>query len=273
MCSRACHRLGGLMLPLALLCAGCGGGDTVLCYVGSTMRPVIEHLARVYAEQTGQAVTIDCADSGGLLIKIRQTQQGDLYICHDPFAAALERDDLAHRMWTVAALTPMIAVPKGNPRKITGLASLAEPGIRLGLTHATYSSLGHVNPIMFEKTGLADKIQANATLETRTGDGAVQAILTGKTDAAIVWDATVAAGSDTLDAVGIEPQFHPAAVDAVTSATFGVVDVSSIKVTAATLKCSEKVEAATQFAEFIASEAGRRAFAAYGFSPAPSPAP
>jgi molybdate transport system substrate-binding protein len=260
---------GAVLLPLALLCSGCGGGDGVVCYVSGAMLPVMEHLAEAYREKTGQPVELDYADAGGLLIKIKQKEAGDLYVCYDPFAGALERDDLAHRVWTVACLTPMLAVAKGNPRKITGLASLAQPGIRLALTHATYSTLGHINPVMFEKTGLAKKIGANQVKETRTGDGAAREIIAGNADAAVVWNAVIAARGGQLDAVDIEPQFRAAPVDAITSATFGVVDISRVKVSIATLKCSRKVEAATKFAEFVASEEGRKAFASFGFSPSP----
>jgi molybdate transport system substrate-binding protein len=263
--------LGAVLLPLAFLCSGCGGNDTVLCYVGGAMLPVMEHLVEAYEERTGQPIKLDYADAGGLLIRIKQTKKGDLYVCYDPFAAALRRDDLAHRIWTVAGLTPMIAVPKGNPKKITGLASLAQPGIRLALTHATYSTLGHLNPIMFGKTGLAEKITSNQVKETRTGDGAAKEVVAGNVDAAIVWNAVIAARSDRLDAVDIEPQFRAASVDAITSATFGGVDISRVKVSIATLKCSGNVAAATEFAEFVASGQGRRAFASFGFSPAPEP--
>jgi molybdate transport system substrate-binding protein len=261
--------LGVVLLPLALLCSGCGRGDDVVCYVSGAMLPVMEHLAKAYEEDTGQPIQLDYADAGGLLIRIKQKEAGDLYVCYDPFAAALRRDDLAHRIWTVAGLTPMIAVPKGNPRKITGLASLAQPGIRLALTHATYSTLGHINPILFGKTGLAEKITSNQVKETRTGDGAAREVVAGNVDAAIVWNAVIAARGDRLDAVDIEPQFRAAPVDAITSATFGTVDISRVKVSIATLKCSGKVAAATKFAEFVASEEGRRAFASFGFSPAP----
>jgi len=232
------NRFAALFLPLAVLCTGCGGdSDALLCYVGGTMRPAMERLAKQYKEKTGQAIEIDYADSGGLLIKIKQTQRGDLYICHDPFSAVLAKDDMAHNIYTVATLTPMIAVPKGNPKKIAGLASLAQPGIRLGLTHAEYSTLGHINPVMFKKTGLTEKIQANMVTETRTGGSAANAVKTGNLDAAIVWNAVIAARSDALDAVDIKPQFRPdSKVDAVTSATYGVIDMSCVKVTLATLK-------------------------------------
>lgn len=265
--------LSAALLPLVLLCSGCGGRDEVVCYVSGAMLPVMKHLADAYQESTGRYIGLEYADAGGLLIRIKQTEKGDLYVCYDPFAAAVERDHLAHRIWPVAGLTPMIAVAKGNPRKISGLASLAQPGTRIALTHATYSTLGHINPVMFGKTGSAEKIASNQVVETRTGDGAVREIIAGNVDAAVVWNAVIAAQSGQLDAVDIEPQFRPASVDAITSATFGVVDISRVRVSIATLTCSKRVEAATKFAEFVASEEGRKAFASFGFSPAPEQEP
>ncbi len=56
-------------------------------------------------------------------------------------------------------------------------------------------------------------------------------------------------------------------VDAVTSATFGLFDLSTIRVTIATLKCSAQPEQATKFAEFCAfDEAAKLIWTEAGFS-------
>jgi len=76
--------------------------EILLCYVSGTMRSVMEELARQYEAKTGLIVQIDYAGSGELLIKIEQTKQGDLYVCHDPFLAALMNKGLTDKAWTVA---------------------------------------------------------------------------------------------------------------------------------------------------------------------------
>ncbi len=265
-------------LLCALLLAGCGkdqaAGDKakapLLCHVGGTMRPAMEELAKLYKADTGQEVQFNFGDSGSLLIQIEQTKRGDIYVCHDPFGGGAEKKGLAERVWTTASLTPMIAVPKGNPRGIKGLRDLATPGLRLGLTDERYSTLGHLNPLMFDKVGLRKDIEANVVTRTRMGAEVANAVAIGNLDAAIVWNAVVHRRRDKLDAIPIEPTFllQPG-VDAVTTATFGVIDMGCIKVTIATLKGSKQPEVAAAFAEFVASPKAREVWAAFGFSPAP----
>lgn len=261
-----------LFLAAAALPGGCKkespeADKPLRCYVGGTMVPVMTELARTYTNETHQEIDIDHADSGQLLIKIEQTGKGDLYVCHDPFLGGLMKKGLGSRGWTVAVVTPTIITPKGNPAKIKGLADLARPGVRLGLTHQTFSTLGHINPIMFEKAGLRQKIESNIKTRTRSGGQVRAAVEMGHLDAALVWNAVAHLRKDHLEIIPIAPKYLPdPKVDAVTSATFGRVDMSHIRVTIATLKCSKQPERAKAFAEFAASPRGRAAFDKYGFS-------
>jgi molybdate transport system substrate-binding protein len=263
-------------LALAVALTGCAKkkSDALLCYVGGTMRPAIEKLAKIYEQETGQAIEIDTADSGQLLIKIEQTGEGDLYVCHDPFAASLRRKGLHRQVWTVAALTPVIAVREGNPLKIQGLRDLAENDQvkSIGVTDRMYSTLGHIFPVMFRKAGLTEELEAKIDTEKRMGGEIAHTIELGHLDAGFVWNAVVAAREDQLDAVDIEREYRPHPdVDAVTTATFGYVDMSCVKVTIATLACSKRAKADTAFAEFVNSARGREVFESLAFSPSPYP--
>ena len=94
------------------------------------------------------------------------------------------------------------------------------------------------------------------------------AVAMGNLDAAIVWNA-VAHLRDKLEAIPIDRQYQPApGVHAVTSATYGRIDMSRINVFIATLTCSKRPEAARAFAEFVSSKRGLEVFAELGFSPA-----
>ena len=245
------------------------GAPPLLCYVGGTMRPVMKELARLYEKRTGQRIDIDPGGSGELMIKIRQTQMGDLYVCHDPFMGQLMKEGHGVKAWTVASLTPMIAVRRDETR-IKGLADLAKPGIRVGLTDAKHSSAGHIVEKMLDKSGLRKDIEKN--LITRTRQGGKMATMVGlgvKLDAAVVWNAVIHARRRELRAVPIEPELAPQRdVDAVTSATYGRIDMDYVRVTIATLKHSKHLPAATAFAEFVAGPASQAIFAKYGFSPA-----
>ena len=264
-----------LLAAAAALCAipGCGDDgaaktEPLLCYVGGTMRPAMEDLAKRYEARTGQKVLIDYAGSGELLIKIENTRRGDLYVAHDPFQAALMHKRLGVRGWTVAAVTPVIVVPKGNPKRISGFRDLARPGLRLVFSHPTYSTAGWIIRAAAKKAGITKELEANIVTRTKGGGSAANQVSIGHADAAVCWNAVAYLRRDKLDAVEFEPDLRLRKdADAISSATFGRIDMGYVKVTIATLGCSERLEAATAFAEFAASEANAKVWADFGFSP------
>lgn len=261
-----------LCLSFSAIC-GCrkdpSGKASLLCYVGGTMRPAMEELARTYQQETGHAIDIDYGGSGENLIKVETSRRGDLYVGHDPFLGKLMNKGLGEDAWTVAVLTPVIVVRKGNPKAIKGLADLARDGIKTGLTDPYYSTLGHICPIMFDRAGMREKIERNVITRMKMGGQVANAVSLGNLDAAIVWNAVAHLRRDKLDTVQISPEYqpHPEA-DAVTTATYGRIDMSQVSVFIVTLKCSKRPRAARAFAEFVASRRGRAVFARYGFSPA-----
>ncbi|MCK4283259.1 MAG: substrate-binding domain-containing protein [Candidatus Brocadiae bacterium] len=265
-----------VLLGLAILMGfvGCkkqnpADSPPLLCYVGGTMRPAMEKLAAHYERETGVKVELDYGDSGSNLIRVRIQRRGDLYVAHDPFLAPLLNEGLGDRGWTLATLRAVIVVPKGNPKKITGLADLGKGGLRIVLTDPDYSTMGHICPVMFDRANLRERIEANVLSRMRMGGEVANAVALGRFDAGIVWDAVAYLRRDRLEAVTIEPAYRPHPdLDAVTSATFGPIDMSKIKVFIATLTCSEQPAAARKFAEFCASQGGKAVFSELGFSPA-----
>jgi len=260
-----------VVILLAGTAMGCRRARTqkkpLLCYVGGTMRLAMEDLAGQYQKKTGKPVDIDYAGSGELLVRIQTTNVGDLYVCHDPFLGRLMAKGLGTQGWVVAYVTPMIAVQKGNPKSIKGLKDLVREDVRLGLTDPTYSTTGWICKTMFKKAGIADAIEAKDVRRTRGGGQTANNVKLGHLDAGIVWDAVIHSRRDALEAVDIEAEYRPQPkVDAITTATFGVVDMSAIQVTMATLKCSRQASDAAAFAEFVASPEARQTWIDYGFS-------
>jgi len=261
-----------VLAPIIL--AGCSGesgqGEPVHCYVGGTMRPAMEELARLYEKDTGRRVMLDYGDSGACLVKAETTGRGDLVVVHDPFHGALQHKGLTADGWITATLEPMIAVTKGNPKHIHGMKDLTQPGLRVVLTDETYSTAGRVNKVMFKKAGIEKAIETNVVTRLRAGGEAANAVVLGTADATIVWNAVIYLRRDKLDAIPIEPAYRAVPnVDAITSPTFGPVDMGRIRVTIDVLKFSKQIEAARAFAEFAASPRGAEVWNRFGFSPAP----
>ena len=266
--------LGAVAVAAAVLLTGCGGESSenapLRCYVGGTMKPAMEELAKAYEAQGGRHVDLDFGDSGASIIKAETPGRGDLIVVHDPFHAALVRKGLSQGGWLVATMKPMIAVPKGNPLGIHGLRDLARPGLRLILTDAEYSTVGHLVARMLKKAGIEEAVEKNVTTRTRMGGEAANAVVLGHADASIVWNAVIFLRSDKLEAVPIELDYQLIpGVDVVTSATFGRIDMGVSKVTIDVLKCSPQPAAARAFAEFCASDKAEEIWQRQGFLPPP----
>jgi molybdate transport system substrate-binding protein len=263
--------LAALTLAVGFGLSGCGrkeAGAPLLCYVGGTMRPVMERLAAIHEKETGQRVHIDYAGSGELMIKIEQNRMGDLYVAHDPFQAAIMRRGLSTRGWTVASVKPVIVVPRDNPRNIRGFRDLAQPGMRLVFSHPTYSTAGWIIPIVAGHAEVAAALESNIVSRTRGGGEAANAVGIGTADAAICWDAVAHLRKDKLTVIPIEPDFLPRRdVDAITTATFGKMELDYIRVTVDLLKFSEQPQAAEAFAAFVGSPEAASVWAAFGFAP------
>ena len=83
-----------------------------------------------------------------------------------------------------------------------------------------------------------------------------------------MWDAVARLRSDKLDIVPIESQYSPVAgIDAITTATFGPVDMSRVKVTVVQLTSSKRPHAAGEFGDYMASGKAKGIWAEQGFTP------
>ncbi len=267
-----------------ILAAGCGkdqakgkpgdkpvAQEALLIHVGGTMHPAIEELCKLYTAETGQKVEINKNDSGALMAAIEQTKKGDIYVAHDPFPVRMEKQGLAEKTYLVASLTPVIVVKKGNPKGIKGIQDLTRDDIKVGLTDEKYSTLGWILPVVFKKAGIDEAMGRKNVARARSGGEMANSVMVGANDAAIVWNAVAFNRKDGLDAIEIYPQFRPdAKADAISSATYGTLDISRVAVAAQILKCSKQPENARKLAELINGERGRAVFARHGFSVAPA---
>jgi molybdate transport system substrate-binding protein len=254
--------------PAAVPAAAVVRPPALVCHVGGTMLPILERLAAQYCEATGEAVELNTGDSGSLLALIETQKQGDLYVCHDPFLDMLMTRRLGVEAWTVAELTPVIAVPKGNPKAIHSLQDLVRPEIELFLTDYEYSTLGRLLPALFGKAGIdfAELNRRKAISTHRSGSQAANVVKMGNADAAIVWDAVVALRSDALEAVAITACLPQPYVDTVTSATGKAYPLMPVRVTVATLACSSQPDRAAAFARFVAAAERQDAFRRLGYT-------
>ncbi len=264
-----------LALAAVVTLGGCSGepDDALICHVGGTMRPVMEKLAGMYKAETGQEVVINSAGSGELLARIEEKRDGDVYVCHDPFLAILMKRGLGVDGWTVAHLTPVIVTRKDDMR-INDLKDAVKEDVALVLTDFEQSTLGWLLPRIMKKAGLdIEKIKKLPKLKTvRKGSQAANDVQLGSNDAAIVWNAVWYLRRDKLRKIDILDEYLPTpGEDAVTTATEkkSKYYLMPVRVTVATLKCSDQPKAAKKFAQWLASKTAVETIGKYGFTMPP----
>ena len=237
-------------------------GQKVRVGCGSSMRPMLEDLAARFQEETGREVLCNYGGSGTVLLQIEESREGDVFVCHDPFAYTCETRNLSERWHTIAYLEPTLAVAAGNPKNVEGLADLLRADLQIGLPHRDYSTRGQILWLMLKKAGFADALSRRKFFESRTHD-LINQLKLNTVDIAVLWDAPVKEMPE-FKAIPVEEKYK---VDAVTSATTGkTYSMKRVKVTAVRLTFSKEPLLAAQFARLCLSEAGRRLIAKHCFA-------
>jgi ABC-type molybdate transport system substrate-binding protein len=121
---------------------------------------------------------------------------------------------------------------------------------------------------MFRGLDFGPDILKNVRVETKGHQQRCNDVDMGTLDAAIVWNAVAELYKDKLEIIPIPKTY----VDAITSATYGEIDLAYTKVTVGMISPHEKRPATQRFYQFLATE-GEAIFADMGFAPVREVAP
>jgi len=230
---------------------------------GGSMGAPIREIAKLFEAETGRKVRITLGDSGTLLLETSEAREGDVYVCHDPYALLARERGMSTRWYTVAYLTPVIGVAKGNPKNIQGLKDLLRPEVRPGLPHRQFSTAGQIVWASLKRNGLYAAMDQRKPFESRSSGDLANQLKLGSLDAVVMWDAIARSLPDAIAIVPIEPEYK---VDAITSATSSkVFDVRETKVTVVPLVFAKEPLLAAQFAALAMSARGREIWTRHGF--------
>jgi molybdate transport system substrate-binding protein len=244
------HRVACLALVAVLGAAGCGsseasGGERVTVFAAASLTDVFERLSGQFRdEHPGVELNIQYAGSSSLSRSIIEGAPVDVFASADEEQMAAVADvDLAVEPVVFATNVLTIAVPKGNPAGITGLADFARDDLALAIC-APEVPCGTAAERLFAAAGVT------AVPDTLEED--VRAALTkvelGEADAALVYASDVRAMRATVDGIDV-PEAD------------GVVNRYPIAV----LRDDEYPGAAQEFVDLVLSDDGARALTDYGF--------
>src|SRR3954451_20326091 len=258
------RKLGGVLLVVPLLVAGCGSGTddggaaaaspsghpgptgTLTVFAAASLTGVFTAFGdQLEQENPDLDVQFNFAGSSALATQLTQGAPADVFASANEKQmtlvtdAGLQAEDPA--VFTGNVLE--IAVPKGNPGNVTGLADFGNADLTLAVC-APAVPCGAAAEAVFADAGI--------TAQPDTEDEDVKAALTkvqlGEVDAALVYATDVrAAGSD------------------VTGIPFPEAEQAINKSPVATLKAAPNPAAAKAFLALVRSDAGQKALTAAGF--------
>lgn len=179
--------------------------DLVL-YSGGVNRPAIEKLVQQFADREGIDVTTVFNGCGILCATMKALDGGSgtkmpdaYYACDVCFVPPVAEHFPEAVLLTETAI--VIATHKGNPKNITTLADLAQPGLKLGICNAEQSTLGFMTQAILQSTNLLQSVMKNVVVQVPTADFLVNQMRAGALDAAIVYQVNVQQVAQHFDTV------------------------------------------------------------------------
>jgi molybdate transport system substrate-binding protein len=165
-----------------------GTSLTVFCAAG--LKQPVEQIAAAFEKETGTAVQLQFGGTSTLLTQLRVAKQGDLFIAADDGALAdAKKQDLTREELRLVQQWPVIAVAKGNPKKINGLDSLLAADVKLALANPEAASVSKVTKKLLGARW--DALAAKAAVMKPTVMDVAADLSLGSVDAAVIWNSTV----------------------------------------------------------------------------------
>lgn len=229
------------------------GEEPLFIYCCAGFRPPIEEAARIFSESRQVRVEVTYAGSGCLIAQAELAGRGDLFIPgEEHYIVQAQERGLVGEVSRIAYLRPVIAVRKGNPLGIHGLADLARPSIRLGLGDPKSVAVGlaaerWLEAALSEQTIAA--VHANTITRAINVNELGNQIVLGGLDAAIVWDVTVHLFPELEAIVPADSRDHRTVI------------------TGSVLEMSTQPDLADAFLEFLTGDGGSAILVSHGYEP------
>jgi molybdate transport system substrate-binding protein len=224
--------------------AGRGLSGNLRVYAASSLTEAFDTLKQHFvAAHRGTSITVTYGASSDLSTQIGQGAPADVFAsASEKNMAALGRQAL--RPANIVSNRLEIATPPADPAKITSLADLARPGVKVAVCDPTVPC-GAVAAAVFKKAAVT--VHPVATLADVKST--VAAVESGEVDAGLVYVTDVRAAGARVKGVPI-----PSGVNA--STTYPI----------AAIRGSDHAALASAFVDYVRSTAGRRVLTAAGFS-------
>ena len=251
-------RLAAALAAMALVLAGCGGGEPsggsaaspgeLRVFAAASLTAAFGKLGeRFTAANGGTKVTFNFAGSQALATQIRQGAPADVFASADTTNMDKVKD-LVGTPQSFASNLLQIVVEKGNPKGVKGLDDLARSDLKVVLAAEEVPAGKYAKQVLD---------QAGVRVQPVSQEDNVKAVVTkvalGEADAGIVYVTDVTAGGDKLEGVDIPTEQNVVA-------TYPM----------ATVKASRNQDQAQAFVDLGRSAEGQGVLESFGFLPPPT---
>ena len=185
-------------------------------YCGSVNRRAVDEIIKAFEEREGITVNTvynGCGILTGQMRTIRQKDGSagfpDVYMACDRYYLENVRDWFQEDV-DVSDADIVIAVPKGNPKQIQGVADLGRPGMRVSVGQPDQCTIGALTRIMLEKIGVYPNVMSNVVMQTASSSMLIPTVATKSVDATIAYITDTKAEGDKVDVVRIDSPYAKA---------------------------------------------------------------
>jgi molybdenum ABC transporter molybdate-binding protein len=168
------------------------GTEALTLHCAAGLKVPVEAAVRDYEKDTGIKVHLQFGGSQSLLSELQVARRGDLYLPADDSYLLVARDKgLVAEFLPLARMRPVLAVPKGNPKKLHSLDDLVREKVKLAQANPGAAAVGKLAREALEQRGRWADVEKLIAVQTGTVSEAANDVVIGAADAAIVWDSNI----------------------------------------------------------------------------------
>ncbi len=181
----------------------------VTFFCGAVNKRAVDSVINRFQAREGVVINTVYNGCGILTAQMRTIRQGDggagfpdTYMACDRYyldnVADWFQDDV-----DVSEADIVIAVQKGNPRNITGLQDLTQPGVRVSVGQPEQCTIGALTRALLKNEGVHDAVMRNVVTQAASSAMLVPNVTTKSVDAALAYITDTKAQADDVDVVRI----------------------------------------------------------------------
>jgi len=242
-----------VVCPLLMAIVGCSSSNESLrVFAAAGAKLALDEAVGRFQHEQGGAIEVSYGGGGEVLARMVFAERGDVYIAPEQrfMKSAVEQGAIdSATIRDIAYMVPVLAVRKGNPKRVAAVSDLARQGMRVAVTRSKTTCLGEYASQIFEKAGLAEAIAKNVVAQAPRPDLLITWLALGDVDAVITWHFYQDLAPGSSEVIWLPPEQLPG--------------IGRMQTAVATF--TKNHDLARRLVDFLASADGKAFFAKHGY--------